>query len=46
MSRPSARAGRFPFPDRPFLWGVAVSHYQVEGGDPCDWTAWEAARER
>jgi beta-glucosidase len=25
------------------LWGVAVSHYQVEGGDHCDWTDWEAA---
>jgi beta-glucosidase len=35
---------RFPFADRPRLWGVAVSHYQVEGGDPCDWTDWEAAR--
>jgi beta-glucosidase len=34
---------RFPFPDRPRLWGVAVSHYQVEGGDPCDWTDWESA---
>jgi beta-glucosidase len=34
---------RFPFPDRPKLWGVAVSHYQVEGGDACDWTDWEAA---
>lgn len=34
---------RFPFADRPRLWGVAVSHYQVEGGDPCDWTAWEAS---
>jgi beta-glucosidase len=34
---------RFPFPDRPRLWGVAVSHYQVEGGDPCDWTDWAAA---
>jgi len=22
---------------------VAVSHYQVEGHDPCDWTDWEAA---
>jgi beta-glucosidase len=32
---------RFPFQDRPRLWGVAVSHYQVEGGDPCDWTDWE-----
>ena len=32
---------RFPFSDRPRLWGVAVSHYQVEGGDECDWTAWE-----
>ena len=20
-----------------------MSHYQVEGGDPCDWTDWEAA---
>jgi len=36
-------AARFPFADRPRLWGVAVSHYQVEGGDPCDWTDWEAA---
>ncbi|HEX7151107.1 MAG TPA: family 1 glycosylhydrolase [Thermoanaerobaculia bacterium] len=25
------------------MWGVAVSHYQVEGNDPCDWTDWEAA---
>lgn len=33
----------FPLRDRPRLWGVAVSHYQVEGGDPCDWTDWEAA---
>ncbi|MFI5180673.1 MAG: glycoside hydrolase family 1 protein [Thermoanaerobaculia bacterium] len=33
----------FPFPDRPRLWGVAVSHYQVEGGDRCDWTEWESA---
>ncbi len=33
----------FPLPDRPRLWGVAVSHYQVEGNDPCDWTDWEAA---
>ena len=33
----------FPPPDRPRLWGVAVSHYQVEGGDPCDWTEWEGA---
>jgi beta-glucosidase len=33
---------RFPFPDRPRLWGVAVSHYQVEGSDACDWSAWEA----
>lgn len=32
---------RFPFPDRPKLWGVAVSHYQVEGSDVCDWTDWE-----
>lgn len=22
---------------------MAVSHYQVEGGDACDWTEWEAA---
>ena len=35
--------GAFPFLDRPRLFGVAVSHYQVEGGDPCDWTDWEAA---
>ncbi|HMA28738.1 MAG TPA: family 1 glycosylhydrolase [Thermoanaerobaculia bacterium] len=35
--------GAFPFSDRPRLFGVAVSHYQVEGGDPCDWTDWEAA---
>lgn len=34
---------RFPFLDRPRLWGVAVSHYQVEGDDSCDWTEWEAA---
>lgn len=34
---------RFPLADRPRLWGVAVSHYQVEGDDPCDWTDWEAA---
>ena len=33
---------RFPFADRRRLWGVAVSHYQVEGGDVCDWTEWEA----
>jgi beta-glucosidase len=33
---------RFPFADRRRLWGVAVSHYQVEGGDVCDWTDWEA----
>lgn len=32
---------RFPFADRPRLWGTAVSHYQVEGGDACDWTEWE-----
>lgn len=36
-----AIAPRFPFPDRPRLWGTAVSHYQVEGHDDCDWTAWE-----
>src|SRR5260221_4114493 len=41
LPRPSSH--RFPFPDRPRLWGVAVSHYQVEGNDPCDWTDWEAA---
>src|ERR1051326_3766117 len=34
---------RFPFADRPRLWGTAVSHYQVEGNDPCDWTEWERA---
>jgi len=34
---------RFPFPDRPKLWGTAVSHYQVEGDDVCDWTRWEEA---
>lgn len=34
---------RFPFADRPRLWGVAVSHYQVEGGDACDWSEWEQA---
>jgi beta-glucosidase len=34
---------RFPFADRPRLWGTAVSHYQVEGDDPCDWTEWERA---
>lgn len=31
---------RFPFADRPRLWGTAVSHYQVEGNDACDWSAW------
>lgn len=36
-------APRFPFEDRPRLWGTAVSHYQVEGGDDCDWTDWELA---
>jgi beta-glucosidase len=36
-------ARRFPFEDRPRLWGVAVSHYQVEGNDRCDWTEWEEA---
>ena len=35
------RGRRFPLPERPRLWGVAVSHYQVEGNDPCDWTDWE-----
>ena len=25
------------------LWGTAVSHYQVEGEDECDWSAWERA---
>src|SRR5260221_2110900 len=39
LARPVS--GRFPFPDRPRLWGTAVSHYQVEGDDACDWTAWE-----
>lgn len=34
---------RFPFVDRPRLWGTALSHYQVEGGDVCDWTEWERA---
>lgn len=34
---------RFPFTDRPRLWGTAVSHYQVEGDDACDWTEWEKA---
>jgi beta-glucosidase len=34
-------SGRFPFADRPRLWGTAVSHYQVEGNDPCDWSEWE-----
>ncbi|MFA6956847.1 MAG: family 1 glycosylhydrolase [Thermoanaerobaculia bacterium] len=43
MSSTPADNARFPFVDRPRLWGVAVSHYQVEGGDPCDWTAWENA---
>ncbi len=42
MTGPGARAP-FPLSDRPRLWGVAVSHYQVEGDDPCDWTDWEAA---
>ncbi len=37
------KASVFPFPDRPRLWGVAVSHYQVEGDDRCDWTEWESA---
>ena len=25
------------------FWGTAVSHYQVEGGDACDWSQWERA---
>src|SRR5262249_17973824 len=25
------------------FWGTAVSHYQVEGEDECDWSAWERA---
>ena len=25
------------------LWGTAVSHYQVEGDDACDWSEWERA---
>ncbi|MBV8518353.1 MAG: glycoside hydrolase family 1 protein [Acidobacteria bacterium] len=37
------RRTRFPLADRPRLWGTAVSHYQVEGDDPCDWTEWERA---
>lgn len=40
---PESPAARFPFVDRPRLWGTAVSHYQVEGGDACDWTDWESA---
>src|ERR1700730_8864900 len=36
-------ARAYPFPDRPRLWGVAVSPCQVEGGDPCEWTDWEAS---
>ncbi len=32
---------RFPFTDRPRLWGTAISHYQVEGDDACDWSEWE-----
>ncbi len=32
---------RFPLIDRPRLWGTAVSHYQVEGDDECDWSEWE-----
>jgi beta-glucosidase len=40
--KPDSRETRhFPFADRPRLWGTAVSHYQVEGDDDCDWTAWE-----
>lgn len=35
-------AARFPFADRPRLWGVAVSHYQVEGNDLSDWSEWES----
>ncbi|HUJ12764.1 MAG TPA: family 1 glycosylhydrolase [Thermoanaerobaculia bacterium] len=27
----------------PRLWGTAVSHYQVEGDDLCDWSEWERA---
>jgi beta-glucosidase len=34
---------RFPLADRPRLWGTSVSHYQVEGDDPCDWSEWERA---
>lgn len=41
--RRGGRPVRFPLPDRPRLWGVALSHYQVEGDDPCDWTDWEKA---
>jgi beta-glucosidase len=25
------------------IWGTAVSHYQVEGDDLCDWSDWERA---
>jgi len=25
------------------IWGTAVSHYQVEGDDLCDWNEWERA---
>ncbi|MHB0969986.1 MAG: glycoside hydrolase family 1 protein [Thermoanaerobaculia bacterium] len=39
----AAVSPRFPFADRPRLWGTAVSHYQVEGGDWCDWSEWERA---
>lgn len=39
---PPPSPARFPFGDRPRLWGTAVSHYQVEGDDRCDWTEWEA----
>jgi beta-glucosidase len=41
LRRLPAPEPRFPFPDRPRLWGTAVSHYQVEGDDLCDWTTWE-----
>ena len=43
MFEPAGGGSRFPFADRPRLWGTAVSHYQVEGDDPCDWTDWERA---
>src|ERR1700754_2740220 len=40
-----SKRSRFPLAGRPRLWGVAVSHFQVEGDDPCDWSAWPRASE-